>query len=60
MLQALGAAGLTKRMFDKAPDGSVIRKAGIMGVVRAGGTIRPGDAIHVTLPPEPHRPLEVV
>ncbi len=54
------AKGLTKRLFDRAPDGTLIRKAGIMGVVRAGGTIRPGDAIRVTLPPEPHRPLEVV
>ena len=58
-IDALGK-GLTKRLFDRAADGALIRKAGIMGVVREGGTIRPGDAIHVELPPEPHRPLEVV
>ena len=58
-IDALGK-GLTKRLFDRAADGTLIRKAGIMGVVRAGGTIRPGDRIEVELPPEPHRPLEVV
>ncbi|MGZ4163657.1 MAG: MOSC domain-containing protein, partial [Tumebacillaceae bacterium] len=26
-------------------------------IVLAGGEIRPGDAIRVELPPEPHRPL---
>ena len=52
--------GLTKRLFDRAADGTLIRKAGIMGVVREGGTIRPGDRITVELPPEPHRPLAVV
>ena len=52
--------GLTKRLFDKAADGSLVRKAGIMGIVREGGTIRPGDTIAVTLPAEPHRRLEVV
>jgi MOSC domain-containing protein YiiM len=34
----------------KADDGSIIRKAGIMGVVVAGGVVRPGDAIRVELP----------
>ena len=52
--------GLTKLLFDRDPDGGLIRKAGIMGVVREGGVVRPGDAIEVTLPPEPHRRLEVV
>jgi MOSC domain-containing protein YiiM len=31
-----------------------------MSVVIAGGEVRPGDAIDVELPPEPHRALEVV
>jgi MOSC domain-containing protein YiiM len=31
-----------------------------MGVVLMGGEVRPGDPIRVTLPPEPHRPLERV
>ncbi|MDP9235812.1 MAG: MOSC domain-containing protein [Chloroflexota bacterium] len=33
----------------KCDDGSIIRKAGIMGIVLEGGTIRPGDAIRVEI-----------
>jgi MOSC domain-containing protein YiiM len=40
--------------------GNLVRKAGIMGVVIAGGEVRPGDAIRVELPPRPHRPLAPV
>ena len=52
--------GLTKAMLAKTSKGDLLRKAGIMGVVRRGGTLRPGDAITVALPPEPHRRLVVV
>ena len=52
--------GLLAAVLGRAPDGSLIRKAGIMAVVLAGGMVRPGDAITVTLPPPPHRPLERV
>ncbi|MHB2169790.1 MOSC domain-containing protein [Alsobacter sp. R-9] len=52
--------GLLAAVLGRAPDGSLIRKAGIMGIVRAGGVVRPGDGIEVTLPPPPHRPLERV
>jgi len=31
-----------------------------MGVVIAGGEIRPGDAIRIELPAEPYRPLTPV
>ena len=41
-------------------DGSLIRLAGIMGVVVAGGHVAIGDAIEVSLPPPPLRPLERV
>ncbi len=58
-IDALGH-GLTKAMFGREPDGSLRRKAGIMGVVRKGGTVKPGDVIQVTLPAEPYRRLEVV
>ncbi len=34
----------------KCDDGSIIRKAGIMGVVVEGGVVRPGDAIGVETP----------
>jgi hypothetical protein len=42
--------GLMAATLDRAADGSLIRKAGIMGVVLAGGDVRPGDPIQVTLP----------
>ena len=58
-IDALGR-GLAKAMFARDVDGRVLRKAGIMGVVRVGGMIRPDDAIAVTLPARPHRRLEVV
>ena len=38
----------------------LVRKAGVMGVVVAGGEIRPGDPIAVRKPPEPHAPLKPV
>ena len=49
--------GLMGATLDRASDGSLIRKAGIMGVVLKGGEVRPGDPIRVELPPDPHRPL---
>ena len=53
-------AGLMQATLDKAADGKLIVKAGIMGIVLAGGEIRAGDAISVELPPKPHHPLEIV
>lgn len=41
---------LLAQVAKKAEDGSIIRKAGIMGVVIAGGVVRPGDAIVVEAP----------
>ena len=52
--------GLLAAVLDKAPDGSLIRKAGIMTIVLASGPIAPGDQISVELPPPPHRALERV
>ena len=52
--------GLLKATLDHDAQGNLIRKAGIMGVVIAGGEVRTGDPIEVELPPEPHRPLEPV
>jgi MOSC domain-containing protein YiiM len=34
----------------KSDDGSIIRKAGIMGIVVASGRVRPGDPIRVEMP----------
>ncbi|MBK5964541.1 MOSC domain-containing protein [Thiocystis minor] len=52
--------GLMAAVLDRAPDGHLIRKAGVMGVVMRGGTIVTGDAIRVTLPAEPFQWLEPV
>jgi len=52
--------GLMAANLDRDADGNLIRKAGIMGIVLVDGEVRPGDAIEVELPPEPHSPLEPV
>ena len=52
--------GLMAAVLDTTPDGRLIRKAGIMGLVLSTGTVRPGDAIVVKLPTTPHRILERV
>lgn len=52
--------GLLAAVLDNGPNGAVVRRSGIMSVVRGGGAIRPGDRIHVELPPLPHVALERV
>ncbi|MFF0390131.1 MOSC domain-containing protein [Kitasatospora sp. NPDC004615] len=52
--------GLLKQVVFRDENGDTVRKAGIMGIVRTGGPIHPGDTITVTLPDGPHRPLERV
>jgi MOSC domain-containing protein YiiM len=52
--------GLMGATLERAADGSLIRKAGIMAVVVEGGEVRPGDSIRVELPPDPYRPLAPV
>ena len=52
--------GLMDAVLGRDADGHLIRKAGIMGVVIAGGEVNSKDEIRVTLPPEPHRKLERV
>ncbi|WP_028240124.1 MOSC domain-containing protein [Stutzerimonas azotifigens] len=52
--------GLTAAVLDRDAHGNLVRKAGIMSVVRQGGTVRPGDAILVRYPDAPHRPLQPV
>ena len=43
-----------------ADDEILVRKAGIMAIVVAGGEVRAGDAIAIELPAPPHHPLAVV
>ncbi|MEJ6007308.1 MOSC domain-containing protein [Paucibacter sp. AS339] len=52
--------GLLAAVLDRGPEGELIRKAGVMGVVISGGELCPGDAIRVQLPEGEHRPLERV
>lgn len=52
--------GLMAATLDHDEHGELVRKAGIMSIVLAGGDVRPGDAIRVELPPEPHTPLKPV
>ncbi|MGW1139629.1 MOSC domain-containing protein [Streptomyces zhihengii] len=54
-------AGLLAEVFTIDPvSGDFTFTSGVMAVVRRGGTVRPGDAVEVELPPPPHRPLERV
>jgi MOSC domain-containing protein YiiM len=51
-------SGLMEATLDRDADGSLIRKAGVMGIVLEGGEVRPGDAVALELPAPPHRALE--
>ena len=53
-------SGLLGEVVRRAEDGSIVRLAGIMGVVTAGGIVRAGDPVTVRYPPLPHRPLDRV
>lgn len=46
--------GLTKAVLDKTPDGKLIRKSGVMGIVLQGGPLSASDKIRIQLPPKPH------
>lgn len=52
--------GVMKATLDKQADGTLVRKAGIMAVVLAGGVVRPGDAVTVIDVPDHFVPLEPV
>lgn len=54
------APGLMKATLGRAPDGSLVRKAGVMAVVVSPGEVRPGHRVVVELPAGQHRPLEPV
>ena len=49
--------GLMAATLDRDAAGDLVRKAGVMAVVIAGGEIRPGDPIAVDLPAGAHTPL---
>jgi MOSC domain-containing protein YiiM len=52
--------GLLKEVIHTEPDGTVVRKTGIMSVVHTTGVISPDDPIVVELPDGAHLPLEEV
>jgi MOSC domain-containing protein YiiM len=52
--------GLMAATLDKDAAGNLIRKAGVMSIVVSDGEVRPGDAIGVELPTEPHGALQPV
>lgn len=52
--------GLMAAVLDRNDTGELVRKAGIMGVVIVGGTVRPGDKIKIEYPPQPHLALKPV
>lgn len=53
-------SGLMNAVLDRTADGTLVRKAGVMGIVLCGGIVHPGDSISVVLPAKPHRELERV
>ncbi len=53
-------SGLMHAVLDKDAAGNLIRKAGVMSVVLAGGEVREGDRVAVELPEGPAQPLEPV
>ncbi|MFJ8781990.1 MOSC domain-containing protein [Streptomyces sp. NPDC102476] len=52
--------GLLKQVVGRDEAGNIVRKAGIMSIVREGGVVCPGDTIERELPSGPHRPLDRV
>ena len=52
--------GLMQATLGRDDAGNLIRKAGVMAVVRTGGTVRADDLVRVALPDGPFRVLEPV
>ena len=52
--------GLMAATLDRDADGNLVRKAGVMSIVVAGGDVRPGDVIRVEMPAPPHWSLQQV
>ena len=52
--------GLLGAVLDKDENGELIRKSGIMSIVKSGGIVQPDDVITLELPPEPHEKLQRV
>ena len=53
-------AGLTQAVLDRDTDGNLLRLAGVMAIVIAGGPVLPGNPISIHLSAEPHAALKPV
>lgn len=52
--------GLMAAVLDRDAQGALVRKAGVMAVVVAGGAVAPGDPIRADAPVHPYRALAPV
>jgi MOSC domain-containing protein YiiM len=52
--------GLLARVLGRDAEGRLVKRAGIMAIVLAGGRVAPGDPIRIVLPDPPHIPLDRV
>jgi hypothetical protein len=50
-------SGLMTAVLGRDTNGNLVRKAGIMSIVLAGGDVEPGDSIGLELPRPPYRKL---
>jgi MOSC domain-containing protein YiiM len=53
-------SGLMQATLDRDADGNLIRKAGVMGVVLAGGDVQAGDRIRAQMPDREQQTLKPV
>lgn len=53
-------SGLMEAMLERNPERGIVRKAGVMAIVIAGGDVAAGDGIRVELPDLPHMALKPV
>ncbi len=54
------ASGLMRATLARDAQGRLVRKAGVMSIVLAGGEVRPNDPIVIERRSRPHRALEPV
>ena len=54
------APGLMRAVLGRDTDGNLIRKCGVMGMVRESGVVRTGDTIRVEMPDGAKESLGVV
>jgi MOSC domain-containing protein YiiM len=52
--------GLLRAVLAHDAEGRLVRRAGVMGIVLAGGPVAPGDLVEVELPSGAHEPLAPV